>query len=508
MSRMSSTFGRQSGLKSSQKSLGGNYLTDAARTRSPSPLRRSGSNSSLRRSTGNLAASLNMSGRKSADLQNIESEYIKNLQQQVYFLELEANYLREQARKATDMHPQMTAEAERMLGKLRHLQEEVDGLNIENRRKEGDIGMLSVEKTRALETLSAEEAKFNREKRLLMDEIVQLKKDNEMMSLENIRKDTELSNARSDVESTRHALRNAEGKIDLLRNQLDQRIEQHKITQLALEEKRAEVLRTETNLRELEDKYYSSTVQLKDKAMQDLRDEIRMLRQKLKETEMMADQDRFLKNKLSDDSSHLVKENALINQQVLELQKQLDRERELREATDTRRSVNAVELAASKDRESKLQFELNNTKEQLRQEQDRVRHYMDQLSAQGSTLTSTELNASSTRSRLVELESVHRSTEDENAQLRRDKALLTDHTADLQRQLQEKEAEILRLHASVTSLGQQLNELEHIKNIDSAYQSRKWQEFEQLADSMRNMSHTLATVTSPRSARRTGLKEY
>ncbi|XP_013381886.1 putative leucine-rich repeat-containing protein DDB_G0290503 [Lingula anatina] len=368
--------------------------------------------------------------------------------------------------------------------------------------------MLSVEKTRALETLSAEEAKFNREKRLLMDEIVQLKKDNEMMSLENIRKDTELSNARSDVESTRHALRNAEGKIDLLRNQLDQRIEQHKITQLALEEKRAEVLRTETNLRELEDKYYSSTVQLKDKAMQDLRDEIRMLRQKLKETEMMADQDRFLKNKLSDDSSHLVKENALINQQVLELQKQLDRERELREATDTRRSVNAVELAASKDRESKLQFELNNTKEQLRQEQDRVRHYMDQLSAQGSTLTSTELNASSTRSRLVELESVHRSTEDENAQLRRDKALLTDHTADLQRQLQEKESEILRLHASVTSLGQQLNELEHIKNIDSAYQSRKWQEFEQLADSMRNMSHTLATVTSPRSARRTGLKEY
>jgi len=37
----------------------------------------------------------------------------------VYFLELEANYLREQAKKATDMHPKMTAEAERMLYKLR-----------------------------------------------------------------------------------------------------------------------------------------------------------------------------------------------------------------------------------------------------------------------------------------------------------------------------------------------------------------------------------------------------
>jgi len=31
--------------------------------------------------------------RSSSDLERIESEYIKNLQQQVYFLELEANYL-------------------------------------------------------------------------------------------------------------------------------------------------------------------------------------------------------------------------------------------------------------------------------------------------------------------------------------------------------------------------------------------------------------------------------
>jgi len=56
---------------------------------------------------------------KSAELKEIENDYIKNLQQQVYFLELESNYLREQAKKATDLHPVMTAEAERMLTKLR-----------------------------------------------------------------------------------------------------------------------------------------------------------------------------------------------------------------------------------------------------------------------------------------------------------------------------------------------------------------------------------------------------
>ena len=40
---------------------------------------------------------------------------------------------------------------------------------------------------------------------------------------------------------------------------------------------------------------------------------------------MSADQDRYLRNKLSDDSSHLIKENALLNQQVIELQRQLER---------------------------------------------------------------------------------------------------------------------------------------------------------------------------------------
>lgn len=56
-----------------------------------------------------------------------------------------------------------------------------------------------------------------------------------------------------------------------------------------------------------------------------LQEEIRTLRQKLKEAEMAAEQDRFLRNKLSDDSSHLVKENALLSQQVIELTKQNER---------------------------------------------------------------------------------------------------------------------------------------------------------------------------------------
>lgn len=40
-----------------------------------------------------LLISRNLKTMKSSTLENIEGEYIKNLQQQIYFLELESNYL-------------------------------------------------------------------------------------------------------------------------------------------------------------------------------------------------------------------------------------------------------------------------------------------------------------------------------------------------------------------------------------------------------------------------------
>lgn len=54
-------------------------------------------------------------------------------------------------------------------------------------------------------------------------------------------------------------------------NQLEQRVEQHNLSQLALEEKRAALLNVESQLRELEERYITSTVTIKDQLTQDLR---------------------------------------------------------------------------------------------------------------------------------------------------------------------------------------------------------------------------------------------
>ncbi len=51
----------------------------------------------------------------------------------------------------------------------------------------------------------------------------------------------------------------------------------------------------------------------------------------------------------------------------------------MRESNDTRRSANITELVVLKDRENQLKFELEQVKETLKHEQERSKHYLDQV---------------------------------------------------------------------------------------------------------------------------------
>lgn len=406
----------------------------------------------VRKSTGNMA--------NDTDSVGIEAEYIKNLQQQIYFLELETNYLREQARKATDLHPKMSAEAERMLAKLRQMQAEMDGLTLEKKRKESSITLLVTDKDKLEERLKEEEDARARDKRMLMDEIIDLKKVITKLEAEGSFKDSQLLEAKNELDKSATALKNAETKIIALKSQLEQRIEQHKMTQINLDEKRSELLSAETQLRSLEEKYYNSTVNLQDKVTNDLREEIRVLRQRQKEAELSAEQERHLRTKMSDDSSSLVRENSVLNQQVIELTKQLEREKNLRDEIETRHSGNISEMVQVKEKEKEIKFELEYTQEQLRKEQEKAKQYQEQVSFKESVTTQHELQLNTARSRVTELTGMHETLERENNQLRKDKSLLVDHVADVQKKLEIKNEEAVNLRSQVISLEERIRELE------------------------------------------------
>lgn len=104
-----------------------------------------------------------------------------------------------------------------------------------------------------------------------MEELVLLRKDKDQLERELQRREALLKVTQEDVEKSTLAVQNTETKIQMLKSQLDQRTEQHRLSQQLLEEKRTELLKTETQLRELEDKYYASSSMVNDKLTQDLR---------------------------------------------------------------------------------------------------------------------------------------------------------------------------------------------------------------------------------------------
>uniref|UniRef100_A0A0B7AFD6 Uncharacterized protein n=1 Tax=Arion vulgaris TaxID=1028688 RepID=A0A0B7AFD6_9EUPU len=470
-----------------------------------SSLKKSTVANNLRKSLGSsLTADLSMSGKLNksvTELATIESEYIKNLQQQIYYLELEAGYLREQARKATEMHPHMTLEAERMLTKLKDMQLEMDKMELELKRRESSIGIHTSEKDRLADILQIEKENRQRDKRLMTEELVTMKKEKDRLERELAHKNEQIRNATTELDTSAHALHNAEIKINTLKAQLEQRVEQHNITQLALEEKRAALLTVEIQLREIEEKYITSAVAIKDKLTHDLRGEIRMLHQKVNEAELGAEKDRFLRDTVSDDMASLVRENSVLNQQVLELSQRLDRERELRISADQQQSRQIAEMVTLKD---KL-HENDILRDQLRLEQDKARQYLDQLTNEGTSSKKSEHELSTIRSHLKEVEEMNRIVDSENAQLRKDKVLLVDHVAELHKKAEEKDRELLTLRNRGEDLETRLRGVDLQKSLELTQQSQRWDEFSRLADSMKSLSQSMRvqTVHSALSPRRT-----
>ena len=302
-------------------------------------------------------------------------------------------------------------------------------------RKDGNEDVLNSRIKQLTDQISNEQEKYNQEKQLLMDEIVAIRKQLDLSEREVAREKLNLSEIRDDHARNMVTLKSADAKVASLRGQLETQLNKTQVAEMSLSEKRAEVARLEAENRQMQTKYFASAAETQDQAKQQLRDEIRHLRQRLKESELAAENDRFLRSKMSDDSSALVKENARLNQQVTELTGQLDRERDLRENFDGQRSVEFVELARLREKEKELQFDLARTADELRVERERSQQHMQQLAEHQGELKTNALESTLARKRLNELEAGQRQSSEELVTLRRDKKNLIDHVDNLQTQV-------------------------------------------------------------------------
>jgi hypothetical protein len=101
------------------------------------------------------------------------------------------------------------------------MQTDVESMQMEVKRKEASVDVINTERDRLQSRLKAEEDAHTREKRLLLEEVVQLKKEKDILEKDCKRKDGQVLKAREELDQSAAALRSAETKIQMLRNQVN-----------------------------------------------------------------------------------------------------------------------------------------------------------------------------------------------------------------------------------------------------------------------------------------------
>nr|XP_008118109.1 PREDICTED: FK506-binding protein 15 isoform X2 [Anolis carolinensis] len=299
---------------------------------------------------------------------SIEPKYIKNLQQQIYFLEAEANFLREQTKKATVLQPHMASEMEHLLQKLQELQSRSDGLELELKRKESGLNVLKVEKEQLSNQIIMANENHSKEKLALVEEIIELKRRKEQKDRLLSVKEVEILHAKQELDEQQINLSNREQAILVLQTKVKQQSEKQKAMELQLSEKRKGCLKMQSAMHEMEDKIFKKTAEIQEHITHELRSEISFLHQQMHDRELLAEQDHFLRSKMVDDYHALTKENAILQSRLLDLIKQTEIERALKDEIYASHSASIAQLLTMKDHEKHLLQAIKRHQEFLEQQ--------------------------------------------------------------------------------------------------------------------------------------------
>ncbi|KAJ6663966.1 hypothetical protein lerEdw1_008920 [Lerista edwardsae] len=315
-------------------------------------------------------------------LSSIEVEYIKNLQKQVRLLELETTYLREKAKKATSIQPKFTREAEKILQKIKELEITINTTQIEIVKKEKATKILEAETQEIQRRLTLSGAN-TQEKLVLMEDATKLKKLADISSQDVSHREAELLKIQREVQQTVNAVKEKEHSVHLLEAQLLQQIQQHQQMEEKLTRSRSECLQLLELLHQLEEKYLANSQSTQQHIAKELCEEAEKLRQALKEKELSADEDKYLRDKMAEGCGHLTRENGLLQAQMLEATQQLRRVlhlQQVNQAVDQNSQLLQSEQRNLEKRHSKVQLE--NSKLQIEKTQlvENISHLHEQIS--------------------------------------------------------------------------------------------------------------------------------
>jgi len=464
------------------------------RSKSPlrSPLSKSTPkyNSSLRRSASfgkskNVSNStLNKSlGSAGLDLATVESEYIKNLQQQVYFLELEANFLRDQAQKAEVLSKHSAAdEASKWRRRLKDVEIEQDSLKSEIRRKEIEAEAADLERRQYVKELRSIKETATSEKNHLLDEISSLRNKVDNTSLNAKRLQIHLDAVEESKAAQITKSLDTESRLAVVRDQLDRTLNTNKELREDLVDKKLEIKQFKHQLQDLETKYLCQATVLKEAAVSDMRSKLANMRVRMRELEVTSELDKSLKEKALEDSNYSTKTSAMLREEICDLKAQFSKERELYEKLSVKRSIDSDEIATLKYKNKKLLEESELINDSMTKEKKRAKSYLSRLAETDADLSTNRANETILRNKLADIELTKDSKTHEVSSLRKDKNLLLDQVIELQSKLDLKTSDVNSLNTEIEYLKSKVSDLASEARLNKSLESRRWEDIENMAE--------------------------
>ncbi|XP_063166548.1 kinectin-like isoform X2 [Candoia aspera] len=354
--------------------------------------------------------------------------------------------------------------------------------------------MLKMERNQLNNQINMADEHHLKEKRVLVEEIRQLKREKAEKDEQISTKETEISYAKQQLEEQQMNLKNKEQAILMLKTKVMQQLEQQKVMELQLSEKRKEFLEMQSAVHEMEEKILKKTAAMHEQITHDLRNEISFLHHQICERELLAEQDRLLRSKMVDDYAALTKENNVLQSRLLELVKQTDIQRVLKEEVYTTHSASIAQFLTVKDQEANLQREIKRHQEILEQEMSTFQELEDKISILEKRNTTLDLNISTLSSRVAEVKAMLEKEERDNIELKRENSLLIDFASNLKKQLAGKENRLLQASNKMLALDEAISALKIKHTLHRSLQSEKWDKISKMANSLKKLKNSMADI--------------
>ncbi|XP_065197065.1 uncharacterized protein LOC135828552 [Sycon ciliatum] len=403
-------------------------------------------------------------GKADSSVQHLEDEYIRNLQQQIYFLELESNYLRQQAQKAHDNASNAVEKAEKKTAsKASLLQEEfhtqIANLQNDLRRKDDFLQKVDAERQQLREHVKALEATITKDRHSLMEDVATAQRETKqhVSDMKKLRQHEE--HLQQTMLTRKRRLDNANKKCQTLQQQLDQansRVSDIDARATTFKEKCTELeCRVEAG-RQREDEHRDCVQRSHYTAM---KDDSSSSRAKLSKAELSLDSITAAKAKVDSTCGSLIEDHSRLQTETLELRSQLESMNSLLEHRDQQKHALIRELVELRQYKDEMKSAMAVLEQRLINQDDTVRSYAVKIKNMEDTLEEANMEVGDLRTRLAKVDVQHRECQQENLSLASNSALLQDHLTEKDTLVHSHQTEVSRLKATNASLRASLAEL-------------------------------------------------